>query len=125
MDLEILRKKVSSYRTEGGRVSKVSDELLIEILLAWEQWTGPAKGFYTALGISSKGISSIIGRAKKLKREGFPTDGFKEIKLVSQEMGSDGNSGSPCNGIELVWSGGKLIKFGQVDQLVDFLKKAA
>jgi hypothetical protein len=124
MDLEILRKKVSSYRTEGGRVSKVSDELLIEILLAWEQWTGPAKGFYTALGISSKGISSIIGRAKKLKREGFPTDGFKEIKLSSpKEFSQDG--GGPCNGIELAWEGGKLIKFSQVDQLVDFLKKAA
>jgi hypothetical protein len=125
MELEILKRKISSYRGEGGRVRNVSDELLMEILLSWEQWTGSAEGFYKSIGVSQKGIGSILGKAKKLRREGFPTDGFKEIKLVSQEMGSDGNSGSPCNGIELVWSGGKLIKFGQVDQLVDFLKKAA
>lgn len=121
MDLEVLKKKVSSYRTEGGRVRNVSDELLVEILHAWEQWTGPAKGFYTALGVSSKGISSIIGKAKKLRREGFPTDGFKEIKIA----GETGVPGSPCSGIEISWENGKLIRFQQVDQLVDFLKKAA
>ena len=40
MDLEILKKKLSSFKGEGGRVTKVSDELLIEILTAWENWTG-------------------------------------------------------------------------------------
>ena len=123
MDLEILNKKVSSYRDGGGRVRKVSDELLIEILEAWEQWTGPAKGFYTALGVSAKGISSIIGKAKKLKREGFPTGDFKEIQVesVSPVAGQPG----PCNGIELIWDHGKVIRFQQVDQLIDFLKKVA
>ena len=64
MDLEILKKKVSTFRGESGRVSITDDGLLMEILGAWELWTGPASGFYTALGISSKGISSIIGRAR-------------------------------------------------------------
>ena len=123
MDLEILNKKVSSYRDTAGRVRKVSDELLLEILEAWEQWTGPAKGFYTALGVSSKGIASIIRKAKKLKREGFPTGDFREIKIDSAESAS-GTSG-PCTGIELIWNQGKLIRFPQVDQLVEFLKKAA
>ena len=81
MDFEILKKKISTYRGEGGRISITDDGLLIEILEAWERWTGPASGFYTSLGISSKGISSIIGRAKKLKREGFPSGDFKEIKI--------------------------------------------
>ena len=53
MDLEILKKKVSTFRGEGGRVSITDDGLLMEILEAWERWTGPASGFYTSLGISS------------------------------------------------------------------------
>src|SRR3989338_6073430 len=120
MDLEILKKKVSSYRSDSGRVRKVSDELLLELLDAWEQWTGPAKGFYTALGVSAKGISSIIGKAKKLKREGFPAADFKEIKVAD---GVVAGGLSPCSGIEVAWDNGKLIRFTEVDQLVDFLKK--
>ena len=123
MDLEILNKKVSSYRDAGGRVRKVSDELLIEILEAWEQWTGPAKGFYSALGVSAKGISSIIGKAKKLKREGFPAGDFKEIRVDNGGLAA----GQPglCGGIELCWEHGKVIRFPQVDQLIEFLKKVA
>ena len=123
MDLEVLNKNVSSYRDNGGRVRKVSDELLLEILEAWEQWTGPAKGFYGALGVSAKGISSIIGKAKKLKREGFPAGDFKEIKIDG--AGAPSISSGPCVGIELQWDQGKVIRFPQVDQLVDFLKKVA
>jgi hypothetical protein len=121
--LEILNKKVSSYRDNGGRVRKVSDELLLEILEAWEQWTGPASGFYKALGVSAKGISSIIGKAKKLKREGFPAGDFKEIKVGGAE--SPASPPGPCTGIELCWNEGKVIRFPQVDQLLEFLKKAA
>lgn len=122
MDLEVLRKKVSSFRGEGGRVRKVSDELLMEILSAWEQWTGPSSGFYKSLGISQKGISSIIGRAKKLKREGhFPMEDFKEIKIEQ----SSANSAMGLCTIEISWDGGKLIRFALVEQLVDFLKKVA
>ena len=103
-------------------MSITDDHLLLEILETWEQWTGPASGFYSALGISSKGIASIIGRAKRLKREGFPAGGggFKEIQLQAPAAG-----GGPCSGIELCWSGGQIIRFPQVDQLLEFLKKAA
>jgi hypothetical protein len=122
VDLEVLKKKVSTYKGEGGRVSITSDELLMEILLAWEQWTGPASGFYKALGVSQKGISSIIGRAKRLRREGFPVESFKEINITDSVPSF---TGSPCSGIEIAWDNGKLIRFQQVDQLVDFLKKVA
>jgi hypothetical protein len=124
MDMEILNKKVSSYRDNGGRVRKVSDDLLLEILEAWEQWTGPASGFYKALGVSAKGISSIIGKAKKLKREGFPAGDFKEIKVEGAGSSQLSPSG-PCSGIELSWRDGNIIRFPLVDQLVEFLKKAA
>jgi len=123
MDLEILKKKISSFRGDGGRVRNVNDDLLIEILTAWEQWTGPTKGFYTALGISKNCISSIIGKAKKLKREGFPTDGFKEVQVI--EGASSVGQISTSGGIEIIWENGKVIRFQQVEQLIDFLKKVA
>ena len=122
MDLEILKKKVSSFRGEGGRVRKVSDELLMEILGAWEHWTGPASGFYTAIGVSKNGMSRLISKAKRLKREGFPSGDFKEIKVEADPASSQAN---PCSGIEMSWENGKLIRFQQVDQLIDFLKKVA
>jgi hypothetical protein len=122
VDLAVLKKKISSYRTEGGHLTKVSDELAMEILVAWEQWAGPAKGFYSAIGVNQHKLAVILGKAKKLRRDGgFPAEAFKEIKLI------DGQTGRlpPCSGIEIAWDGGKLIRFAEVDQLVDFLKKVA
>jgi len=120
VDLEVLKKKISSYRTEGGHLKKVPDELAMEILAAWEQWTGPAGNFYSAIGVSQYKMASVLGKAKKLKREGrFPVEEFKEIKVT------DENGRPPCSGIEIMWDGGKLIRFTAVDQLIDFLKKVA
>ena len=126
MDLEVLKKRISSYRTPSGRITRLPDELLCEILVAWEQWTGAASGFYTAIGADHRKMASLIGRAKKLKREGhFPEDSFKEIKV--QESPSDLTSltSGPCNGVEILWDNGKLIRFPHVDYLIDFLKKVA
>jgi hypothetical protein len=121
MDLEVLKKKLSTYRNGRGQVRNVNDDLLMEVLSAWEQWTGPTSGFSVAIGVSPNGISSIIGKAKKLRRDGFPTDQFKEVTVVGTQAGDL----PPCNGIEVVWDGGKLIRFVQVDHLIDFLKKVA
>jgi hypothetical protein len=127
MELEILRKKISTFRGEGGRVRITDDSLLMEILSAWEQWTGPASGFYGAIGVSQKGISSIIGKAKKLRREGhFPAEEFKEIKVEGAGVGSSATlSPGPCVGIELGLTDGRFIRFPSVDPLLEFLKKAA
>lgn len=123
MDLAILKKKISTYRTQGGHLTKVSDELAMEILYAWEQWTGPSNGFYLAIGVNAKKMASVIGKAKKLKRDGhFPAEDFKEIKLA--DSGSAGSSFGP-RGIEISWDNGRLIRFSEVSQLVDFLKKVA
>jgi hypothetical protein len=123
MDLEILKKRLSSYRTPKGRLTRVPDELLVDILTAWEQWTGPGSGFYTALGADHRKMAGLIGRAKKLKREGFfPDEAFKEIKVG--EVSTTGAS-TPCLGIEIVWDNGKIIRFPQVEFLIDFLKKVS
>ena len=124
LDMEVLKKKISTFRDSGGRVSISDNGLLMEILVGWEQHKGPMRDFYRLLGVSSKGMSSIIGRAKKLRREGhFPAEDFKEIKLADGGVG--GSSLIGCNVIELSWDSGRLIRFGQVEQLIDFLKKAA
>lgn len=125
MDLGILKKKLSSYKTTGGYVKNVSSDLLIEILLAWESWTGPAAGFYTELGINKNSGGRMIGEAKKLKREGFPVDSFKEVKIQESPSSSASLIAGPCQGIEILWDNGKLIRFPQVESLIDFLKKVS
>ncbi len=120
MDLAILKKKLSTFRSEKGKLMNVSDELLMELLLAWEGWSGPASGYYAALGVDHRKMAKLMGRAKKLKREGrFPSEEFKEIK-VEGALAS-----GPCEGIEMNWGNGKIIRFSEVSQLVDFLKKIA
>lgn len=123
--MEILKKRLSSYRTPKGRITRVPDELLVDILLAWEQWTGPASGFYSSLGADHRKMAGLIGRAKRLKREGFfPEEAFKEIKIADPAVAS-GFPAGPCQGIEIAWDQGKVIRFNQVDLLVEFLRKVA
>lgn len=123
MDLEILKKRISSFRGDGGRVKKVSDEVLVEILTAWEQWTGPAKGFASAIGMNRTSLPKLIGKAKRLRREGhFPIEDFKEIKI--EQVSPAGEVSGLCK-IELNWDGKQVIRFALVDQLIDFLKKVA
>lgn len=123
MDLILLKKKLNTYRTKTGRLTRVPDELAYQVLLSWEEWPGPASGFYKELGADHRKMASLIGRAKKLKREGvFADEQFKEIKI--EQPNSDASS-IPCkDSIILKWDHKKVIRFRQVDQLVDFLKKA-
>ena len=125
MELDILKRKISTFRGEGGRVRITDDGLMMEILAGWEQWKGPILDFYRAIGVSQKGMASILGKAKKLRREGrFPVEEFKEIKLTELPTGTAGAlMSSDC--IEMSWENGKVIRFSRVDQLVDFLKKVA
>jgi hypothetical protein len=125
MDIEVLGKKLDTYRNKRGRIVNVPDELRMEVLLAWENWKGPAADFYRALGGSYKGMGAMIGKAKKLRREGhFPAEDFKEVKIADGSGVAVSNL-SGCNAIELAWENGRIIRFGQVEQLIDFLKKAA
>lgn len=125
MDLSVLSKKISSYRTPKGSITKLPNELLGEILHAWEQWTGSAMGFYSAIGVNQKKMASIMGKAKQLKRDGA-FDGLNFTEVVVE--GGD-NVITPVTSvgccIELVWDNSKVIRFGSSDLLMEFLKKAA
>ena len=122
MDVEVLRKKISTFRGEGGKVRITDDQLYMEILQSWEQWKGSSKDFFRTIGVSKSGLAAIIGKAKRMRREGhFPAEEFKEIKVTDSGSAVAG----PCNGVEIIWENGKLIRFQQVEQLIDFLKKVA
>ncbi len=122
MEIEVLKKKISTFKSPSGRVGKLSDELLYEVLTAWENWTGSRMSFYSSIGVSPKGFASIIGKAKRLKREGyFPAEEFKEVQLSEAatprpRLISDGT------GILLHWGNKQFIKFYDVSQLVEFLR---
>ena len=121
MDLEIIKKKLSTFKGEGGRVTNVSDELLLEILYAWENWTGTAQSFYSAIGSNSKKMASMMGKAKKLKREGA-VNYFQEVKV--EGITTISPPGPISCDIEVVEKN-KIIRFKKVDHLVEFLKKVS
>ncbi len=108
MDLTVLSKKISSYRTPKGRITNLPNELLAEILHAWEQWSGAPSAFYKLLGVDFRKMGSMMGKAKQLKREGaFDGLQFTEITL-DQETGQVMEL-PPCSGVELVWEGGRIV----------------
>lgn len=124
MDNVTLKKKLSSYVSDKGYLKNVSDDVLYEVLVSWENWTGSSKEFYSSVGFSHAQMAAVIGKAKKLKREGHFGEGeFKQIKVQSQEVTDAANG--PCGVAEIVWTGGKIIRFSKVESLIDFLKKAA
>ena len=122
MDTNVLRKRLSSFKTDGGRLTKISDDLLVDILRAWESWTGSSREFYQGLGMSKQQLSQVIRKGKKLSKSGnYGSGEFKELKLDSLV----GMSTAMVSPIEVSWEGGKVIRFSQVEALVDFLKKVA
>lgn len=117
MDLSDLAEKLSKFRTEEGRLRKVSDELLFEILDAWEHWKRSPAKFYTSLGVDYRRVNPLLGKAKKLRRK-RDQYGFEEIKIQTPFPNP------PQWNIELVWDNNKVIRFGEVDLIVEFLRKA-
>ena len=128
MDNVTLRKKLSSYQTDGGYLKNVGDDVLYELLVSWENWPGTSKEFYRSLGFTDKQMAGLVGKAKRLKREGHFGDGdFKAIKIegVDSAGGDSVVDIRPCAAAELIWSGGQVIRFSDVSTLIDFLKKSA
>lgn len=123
MDLTVLSRKISSYRTPKGRITKLPNELLGEILHAWEQWSGSPAGFYAQLGVDYRKMGSMMGKAKQLKRDGA-FDGLNFTEVVVEGSSTPLTVSSTGCGIELVWDN-KIIRFGTPDLLMEFLKKAA
>ncbi len=119
MDNAILRKRLSTFKSSKGSPTRVSDDVLADVIRAWEQWSGKSTDLGRELGIDKWQLVFLIKKGKQLMREGtLPVDGFKEVKVEAASLVAPG----PC-GIELMWDNGKVIRFAQVEYLVDFLKK--
>jgi len=124
MENLILKKRLNTFKSSQGRFRQVSDEVIMELLRAWESWPGTSKEFYQDVGLSKQQLAILIKKGKKLVKSGIITESeFKEIKVEnSVDLGIREECG---NLITISWDGGKVIKFSQVDQLIYFLKKVS
>ena len=122
MDNAILKKRLNTFKTGKGTLKRVSDDVVLDILRAWENWTGTATAFYRELGLSKGQLASMIKKAKHLVKSGVILE--SEFKELSKEV-PDNNIQNSGRGIELLWGGDKVIRFYEVEQLLDFLKKVA
>jgi hypothetical protein len=130
MDLTVLKKKLSVFRNQDGLLKNISDELLYELLASWEAWDGSSKEFYSALGTTASKMAPVIGRAKRYKREGrFGSSEFKEVVVEGQEEGGGPGTGSTarssCCAIEYVWPDGRIVRFSDLGNFLEFIKKSA
>jgi hypothetical protein len=125
MDNAIMKKRFNTFKSAGGTLKNVSDDLLVDFLRSYEKWPKKAADFYREIGISKMQFTVLMKKAKKLCREGHHPENseFKEIAL--DVISGAHVDGVPCQGIELSWDQGKVIRFAKVELLVDFLKKVA
>lgn len=124
MDNAVLKKRLNTFKSAKGTLRQVSDDVVIDVLRAWENWSGSSVDLYRELGLSKMQLVTMIQKAKRLVKNGsFHEGDFKEIKVDGVLQGG-AIVGSGCS-IEISWDSNKLIRFAQVDQLVDFLKKVA
>ena len=64
MDIEVLKKKINTFKTRGGYLKNVSDDLLMEILDSWEHWEGSSRSFYAAIGTDHRKMAPSWGRQR-------------------------------------------------------------
>ena len=51
-----LKKRLIACRTANGRLSRIPDDLTVDILKSWERWPGTISSFYQGLGIKQQHI---------------------------------------------------------------------
>jgi hypothetical protein len=121
MDHGILKKKLLTYKSSKGKLTQVGDEVVMEVLRAWENWPGKFVDLYRELGLSKMQLTTLIKKGKNLLKKGVVRESeFKELNLDNVLQVPIGSCG-----IELNWKDGNVIRFGQVELLIDFLKKVA
>lgn len=119
METMVLRKRLNTYKSGKGTLRQVEDEVVMDVLRTWEQWQGSAVELYRELGISKMQLVTMIQKGKRLVKKGVAVGSeFKEIKI------SQAGSCESSEKIELIWDGGRAIRFSCVNQVLEFLEKA-
>lgn len=125
MDNSVLKKRLSTFKSAQGHLRTISDEVILDVLKAWEQWPGTTADLYRDLGIKKGQLSSIIRRAKYLVKNGASIESeFKEVEVEQEAQSISSPQITSGCGIELIYKN-NVIRFGSSELLMDFLKKAA
>jgi hypothetical protein len=121
MDVDVMRKKLDAYKTAGGSYKNIKSDLLIELLRVWEEHTGPATHLARQLGMKSNQLARQIREARKAAAMSDVIDPAFQALQIPESL--DGSSVGSV--IEMSWGGDKVVKFPNVDCLVEFLRKAS
>ncbi len=117
MENGVLKKRLNTYKSGRGVLRKVDDEVVMEVLRAWENWPGSAADLYRELGLSKMQLVVMIQKGKRLVKKGvIAGSDFKEITV-------SGGTGGQGQGIELSLANGKVLRFYDVGQVIEFLKR--
>jgi hypothetical protein len=121
MENGVIKKRLNRYKSDGGRLSKVDDEVVLDVLRAWENWQGSTADLYRELGLSKMQLVIMIKKGKKLVKKGALSVGgaFKEISISGPAGGT-----AAGYGIELSLKRGQLVRFKEVSQLLEFFRLA-
>ncbi len=134
MDLMILKKKIDGYRAGNGSIKNVSPELLLELRQTWENFTGSQEQFRAELGMKTGTLRKLLVESKKLNHvlgsAGAMGVALGESEGGSNDLGHDATQaeeeGQARHMLELAFDhGDKVIRFPNVDTLIDFLRKTA
>ena len=122
METTVIRKRLNTFKSAKGTLRRVADDVVMEVLRGWESWTGSAADYYREIGISKQQLWVLIKKGKNLVKSGKVLESeFQEIGLSAVGHSVVPNSG----GIEFQLDATRMIKFAQVDQLIEFIKKTS
>lgn len=125
MDLTILKRKIDGFRAANGTIKNISPEVLWELRQAWESFPGPIEHFRSELGMKVGTLRNLLVESKKLNHV-FANGGGVELSQLEDEVVGEQPITKPGKVLELVFDGGqKVIRFPDVDTLVDFLSRAS
>jgi hypothetical protein len=123
METAVIRKRLRTFKSAKGTLRNVSNEVVMEVLRGWEAWPGNSAEYYREIGLSKTQLATMIQKAKRLVKSGAVTESeFKEISLPTAGAVATGFDGV---GMELRLDAIRAIRFSQVEQLVEFLKKTS